>query len=44
LSSCWMWPDVDLHAVHLRLLWLDVALRRLVPGVIGSQPGSQETH
>jgi hypothetical protein len=36
--------DVALHAVHLRQHWLDVAWCRLVPGVLGSRLGSQETH
>jgi len=37
-----MWPDIALHAVHLRRLWLGVARRRLPSGVVGSQVGSQQ--
>jgi hypothetical protein len=37
------WPGVALCGVHLRLPWPGVAWRRLVPGRLGSQLGSQSS-
>jgi hypothetical protein len=37
------WPGVALCRTHLRLPWLDVAWRRLVPAHLGSPLGSQNS-
>jgi len=38
-----MWLGVALHGDHLRLPWLDVAWRSLVPVHVGSPTGSQSS-